>query len=263
MQSVAGFLETYPEISVKKANSPAWRLLLLGVLAGFWIGLGGAVSSGASFAVENAGLARLINGALFPVGLILVVFTGSELFTGNCLMTIGLLERRVSLRGMAKNLVLVYAGNFLGAAVMAAACVFCGPVSGEAMALSAISRAVSKCSLPFGNALALGVLCNILVCAAVMMATMAHDAPGKILACFVPVCAFVICGFEHCVANMFYVPEGLFLLSRYGEAARASGIDTSALRFGAFLLRNLLPVTLGNILGGVAFSCIIWICHKQ
>ena len=260
--TAAEFVKAYPETSEKKASSPIWRLLVLGILAGFWIGLGGAVSSSVSWSVENPGLAKLVNGALFPAGLILVVFTGSELFTGNCLMTIGALEKRIGWGGMARNLIAVYIGNFLGAMVMAAACAYSGPVSGDSMAVSAVSRAAAKCAMPFGRAFALGVLCNILVCGAVMMAAMCPDGPGKMLACFVPVCAFVICGFEHCVANMFYVPEGLMLLGKYAEAAKDAGVDVDRLTWGAFLVRNLLPVTLGNIVGGMGFSAVMWKCHK-
>lgn len=260
------FVQSYAAIGEKKTQSTAPRLLLLGVLAGLFIGLGGVMTNTATHAMENVGLIRVVSGLLFPLGLIMVIATGAELFTGNCLITISVLEKRASVRGMLRNLALVYLGNFIGALLLAAACAFCGQLNYSAggLAVSTIRLALAKCTMPFGNAFVMGVLCNVLVCAAVMMALCAADAAGRAIGAFVPVCAFVVCGFEHCVANMFYIPAGLFALTvpRYAELSAAAGLDTAALTWGAFLLQNLLPVTLGNIVGGAGFAWLIWQCNK-
>lgn len=265
MLTPAEFVEAYAGIGAGKAKSPARRLFLLAVLAGFFIGMGGAASTTATHALTNAAVARIVSGLLFPFGLIMVVFTGSELFTGNCLMTISVLSHRASLGEMVKNLAVVYLGNFTGALMLAAACAFSGQMnlSGGLLAVAAIRTAAAKCSLPFGSAVLLGALCNILVCAAVLCAISAKGAPGKAIGAFLPVCFFVVCGFEHSVANMYYIPAGLFALSvpKYAVLAANAGVDAAGLTWGGFLLRNLLPVTLGNLLGGCGFAAAIYAAY--
>lgn len=256
------FVDSYGAIGKAKAEAPALKLFLLAILAGFFIGMGGAVTNTASHAIANASAAKIISGLLFPFGLIMVVLTGSELFTGNCLMTISVLSRRIGLSGMLRNLAIVYLGNFAGSIGLAAACAFSGQMnlSGGLLAVTTIKVAAAKCALPFGNALVLGILCNILVCTAVMCAISAKSMPGKAVGAFLPICFFVLCGFEHCVANMFYIPAGLFAMQvpRYASLAALSGINVANLSWSSFLLRNLLPVTLGNIIGGCGFAAIIW-----
>lgn len=265
MLTPAEFVETYAGIGAGKATAPVRRVFLLAVLAGFFIGMGGAASTTATHALANAATARIVSGMLFPFGLIMVIFTGSELFTGNCLMTISVLSHRASLWGMVRNLAVVYLGNFAGALALAAACAFSGQMnlSGGMLAAAAIRTAAAKCSLPFGGAVVLGALCNILVCAAVLCAISAKSAPGKAIGAFLPVCFFVVCGFEHSVANMYYIPAGLFALSvpKYAALAIKAGVDTAGLTWGGFLLRNLLPVTLGNLLGGCGFAAAIYAAY--
>ena len=249
MRKPSEFIEAYDRIAAAKAALPPWKLLLLGMLAGFFIGCGALISSVGSFAVENASLARVAAGCLFPMGLIMVILTGAELFTGNCLLTIALLRGRVSWRGVLKNLLFVYCGNLLGALLLAAACAAAGVYSlgGGALAAYAVSAAAGKCALGFGTALIRGILCNILVCAAVMFALSADSLGGKALGAFVPVAVFVIGGFEHCVANMYYIPLAMLL-------------DSSVTLAG--FLHNLIPVTLGNILGGCGFAALMAACHS-
>lgn len=248
-----------------KTQLPAARLFLLAMLAGFFIAMGGAVASTAAHAVENAGLARVLCGLLFPFGLAMVVLTGAELFTGNTLIVISVLSGQTSVRAMLRNWAIAYLGNATGAVLTAAACVFSGQlgVSDGALALYAMKLAAGKCALPFGGAVVLGVLCNLLVTAGVLLSLTAQDVPGRVLGAYLPVAFFVICGFEHCVANFYYISAGLFAQSvpAYAALAAQAGLDLSALTWGGFLLRNLLPVTLGNILGGVGMGALYWYCH--
>lgn len=252
----------YARAGAEKTRQPGWRLLLLGVLAGFFIGVGGQAASTAAHAVENAGLSRLVAGAVFSFGLGMIVLTGAELFTGNCLIAISVLEKRASAPAMLRNWVFVYAGNFLGAAGAAAACVYTGRMGNAdgGLVLFALATAAAKCALPFGTAVGLGALCNALVTVAVLMSLSAKDVPGRIMGAYLPILFFVVCGFEHSVANMYYIPAGLFSLTvpGYAAAAAAAGLDVSGLTWGRFLLRNLLPVTLGNLLGGLAVAGTVW-----
>lgn len=250
-----------------KTTAPAWRLLLLGVLAGLLIAMGGAVASTATHAVDNAGLARVLSGLLFPFALATVILTGAELFTGNCLLVIPALDRQATWSGVLRNWLLVYLGNAAGAVLTAAGCAFSGQLGlgGGALAVHTIKTAAAKCALPFENALVLGIFCNVLVTLAVVLSLSAKDVPGRIMGAFLPVCFFVICGFEHCVANLFYVPAGLFAQSvpAYAALAAQAGVDASGLTWGAFLTGNLLPVTLGNILGGAGVGGLLWACHLR
>lgn len=267
MFSPAEFVDNYANIGAGKAKAPAVKLLLLGFLAGLYIALGGAVTNTAAHAVANVSAARIICGLLFPFGLIMVILTGAELFTGNCLIPISVLEKKATVGGMVRNLVLVYLGNFAGALALAAACAFCGQLdySAGGLAVFTVKLAAAKCALPFGSALVLGILCNVLVCAGVVCSLCAKDVAGRAVGAFVPVAVFVICGFEHCVANMYYIPAGLFAMSvpKYAALVQAAGLDVSALTWGNFLVGNLLPVTLGNIIGGMGLAVILWTAHKK
>lgn len=266
MLSPAEFVESYAGTGERKAGSGVLRLFLSGILAGFAIGVGGAVTTAATFAIENVSAAKIVGGVLFPLGLIMVLMTGAELFTGNCLMTISLLERRIHLKGILRNFAVVYLGNFFGALLLAWAMIaFSGPGMADGLVLKTVSTAAAKCALPFQRALGLGILCNILVCAAVMMALCAGDTVGRVAGAFGPVCCFVICGFEHCVANMYFIPAGLFAMTlpRCGQLAAGAGIDISALTWGNFFLHNLFPVTIGNLIGGCGLAALIWATHRK
>ena len=220
-------------VGERKAALPLDQMLVMAVLAGAFIALAGVASTWGSMLVENLSLRRLIAGCVFPAGLAMVVLTGTELFTGNCLMSIALLDRRITLPAMLRNWCVVYVGNFIGAAAVAAMAVWGGVFAGKEEFL--IATAMGKI-MPVEQAVFRGILCNILVCLGVLMAAAATDAGGKVVSLFFPVAAFVMAGYEHSVANMYYLTAGVL-----------AGADLSA---ADIFIRNLLPVTIGNIIGG-------------
>jgi len=244
----------YVAIGKKKAYTSSPKLLLLGFLAGMFIALAAVGANTASCMIENAGVAKLVGALLFPAGLAMVLIAGSELFTGNNLIVISVLEKEASVGAMLRNWVLVYIGNFIGA-LFVAYLVNAGNqlgLFGNQLAAATIKTAVTKASLPFGNAFILGIMCNFLVCIAVWMSFAAKTVSGKILGLYFPIMLFVLCGFEHCVANMYYVPAGLFALGNESYVAMAveKGVEMANLTWGNFFINNLIPVTLGNIVGG-------------
>lgn len=257
----------YETAGANKARMPVGKLFLLAVLAGFFIAMGGAVTNTAVHTISNVGLARVVSGLLFPFGLAMVVLTGAELFTGNTLMVMSALARRTAMKGVLRNWVIVYLGNAAGAILTAAGCAFFGQLnySGGQLAVFSMKLAAGKCALPFGNAVVLGIFCNLLVTTGVLLALSAKDVTGRVVGAYLPVAFFVICGFEHCVANLFYIPVGLFakLVPQYAALAGAAGVDLSGLTWGSFLLKNLLPVTLGNLIGGTGMGCVFWWCHGR
>ena len=220
------------------------KMILLGLMAGAFIAFGGAASDVAMHGVADVGLARVVAGVIFPVGLMLVVFTGSELFTGNCLMIIPT----------------VYISNFVGAMIIDLLIFFSGQLNYSNGGLGAftIKVALAKTTINPVTAIISGILCNILVCLAIVMATGATDAIGKIFGVFFPICAFVVCGFEHCVANMVYIPTGVMAAMTPEYVAKAQelyGITAQQCQNLANLsgCESLLFVTIGNIIGGMVF----------
>ena len=250
-----------------KTRMPLGKLFLLALLAGFFIAMGGAVTNTAAHSIANVGAARIVCGLLFPFGLAMVVLTGAELFTGNTLIVISVLDGQASAAGMLRSWAVVYLGNAVGAMLTAAGCAFGGQLnySGGELAVFTMKLAAGKCALPVGNAVVLGILCNILVTAGVLLSLSAKDLTGRVVGAYLPVAFFVICGFEHCIANLYYIPAGLFAraVSAYAALALEAGVDLSALTWGNFLLRNLLPVTIGNVLGGVGLGSLFWYCHGR
>ena len=232
MLTPAETCESFYAVGERKAGLPWDKMLVLAIFGGMYIALAGVASTWASMLVENPSIKRLIAGCIFPAGLAMVVLTGSELFTGNNLMTIALLQKRITMKGMLRNWAGVYLGNFIGAAFVAAAVVWGGVFAGNESVL--ISVAAGKI-LPFGQAFLRGILCNILVSLGVLMAAVGKDAAGKVVALFFPVAAFIIGGYEHCVANMYYLTVGIL-----------AGAELSL----ADIISNMVPVTLGNIVGG-------------
>lgn len=220
-------------------------MLVLGVFAGMFIGFAGIASSVGAVTVENASIARLISATLFPAGMAMVLVAGSELFTGNNLIIIALLEKKIRLHEMLKNWFFVFVGNLIGAALVALLVVL-GHVPdlyGGRLAESMVKNAQNRVSLSFGDAFVKGILCNILVCIAVWAAFAAKRVSGKLLMSFWPVMVFVLCGFEHSIADIYFCIAGILTAGEYGIAAQG-------LTFGSFLLKNLLPVALGNTVGG-------------
>lgn len=265
--SPAEIAQKYAGIGAAKAKRSTVLLILLGILAGALIALGSAATNTAVYGIQEVWTARMICGLLFPFGLGMVVIMGAELFTGNCLIAISVLDRRCTVGQMTRSLVIVYLANLVGSLLVSVGCAWFGQLnySGGALAVYTMKVAAGKCALPFQNAVVLGFLCNLLVCLGVLMALAAKDVPGKIMGAFLPVAYFVLCGFEHCVANMYYIPAGLMAkaVPAYAQLAAESGLDLSALTVSNFVLKNLVPVTIGNILGGVFLGWLMWFCHLR
>lgn len=244
-QAMTGVAET-------KAKLPIYKMLVLGILAGIYIGFGatGFLTVTTNVSGEIAGLGKFLGACVFPVGLMLVVMCGAELFTGNNLMAVGLYNKNINAAQLLKNWLFVYIGNAVGSYLLAFLIYKSGLFSAEAMSANIVKLTVSKTSFDFMTCFVRGVLCNILVTLAVWFATGAKDIVGKAAACFFPIMLFVVCGFEHCVANMFYLPLGQFC---------GAGVS-----FADVWLKNILPVTLGNIVGGaVLVSGAYWLCYLK
>ena len=244
-----------------KTTLPLCRLILLGIFAGMFIACGASASSVAMHIISNVGLARLVAGSIFPVGLMMIVFVGGELFTGDCLMIMGCLHGQFPAWRMIKVLTVVFFSNFIGAALIAILVKASGQYhyTNDLLGAFTIKVAVGKLTMSFGAAFASGILCNVFVCIAVLMAAASKDIAGKVWAIFFPIMAFVVSGYEHCVANMYYIPAGIFAVadSSYVKAAETTYGYTASqfelLTWGNFVTKNLIPVTLGNIVGGMIF----------
>jgi formate/nitrite transporter len=239
--------------------------VVLGVLAGAFIALGGVFATTALAGAGPApwGATRMLGGVAFSLGLVLVIVGGAELFTGNNLIVMAWASRRVSTRALLRNWLIVFAGNFVGASATAVL-VYLGGThrSGNgAFGVTALAIAHAKVELGFTQAIALGVLCNTLVCLAVWLTLSARTTADRVLAIVPPISAFVAAGFEHSVANMYVVPLGL-LITRldpgFAVAAGAPGPPRQALTWGAFLGCNLLPVTVGNVIGGAGLVGLVY-----
>lgn len=265
----AEILEKVSDSAVPKATSGFWKLFILAILAGAYIAFGAQASAMVSFnlIVDPAtfGLGKLVSAAVFPVGLMMVVLCGAELFTGNNLMIAGLLDRKIKISGMLRNWLIVYIGNFIGALLIAALINYSGLLdSGEGL-LGAITvrTAISKTSLDFGRAFVLGIMCNWLVCLAVWMATGAQATISKIFSILFCIGLFVLSGFEHSVANMYFIPAGMMAAGN-DAYVQLLNLDVSGLTIQNLLLGNLLPVTLGNIVGGGIFVGVIyWLTGRK
>ena len=245
------------KVGVGKTTSPWLSVLVLGILAGAYIGFGGMLATTVSFDMAahlGVGFTKFMTGAVFSLGLMLVIIAGAELFTGNNLMISSAIAREITFGRMLERWGLVYVANFIGSILIALLFVFSGlwRLSDGALGAAAVKIAYGKVNLPFIQALLRGVGCNWLVCLAVWMALAARQTIGKIFAIFFPIMGFVALGFEHSVANMYFIPTGL-LLKTIGAVAAPAGVAAGSLNWLAFLWKNLLPVTIGNIIGGAVF----------
>ena len=279
MESTYSALSTPPQIVAANMNAargktelPLLRMILLGIFAGMFIAGGASASSLAMHAISNVGLARLVAGAIFPVGLMMIVLVGGELFTGDCLMIMGCVHGKFSAAKMIKVLVVVYLSNFVGSVLFAELVNLSGQYSYTNGLLGAftIKVAMGKVNLSFGAAFSSGILCNIFVCMAVLMAAAAKDISGKIWAIFFPILTFIVSGYEHCVANMYYIPAGIFAASNETYVARAmeaygyTAAQLADLNWVNLVVKNLIPVTLGNIVGGMIFVGLpLYLIHSQ
>jgi formate transporter len=244
-------------VGVAKATSPWFTVFVLGILAGAYIGFGGLLSTTVTFdmaAKWGIGFTKILGGAAFSVGLMLVVIAGAELFTGNNLMVSSVMMREITFSTMIKRWGVVFLANFIGSIIIVVLFYFSGlwKTGDGALGAAAVKIAYNKLALSFSEALWRGIGCNWLVCLAVWMALAARQIIGKIFAIFFPIMAFVAIGFEHSVANMYFIPTGILLMNGAGFSS-IPGVDPNILNWINFLWRNLLPVTMGNIIGGVVF----------
>lgn len=244
MFTPAEVAKNYITIGKGKANQTTLKMFLLAILAGAFIALAGAAAT-----FGNAYVNKVVGAAIFPAGLAMVLVAGSELFTGNCLLVIPLLEKEITFAQMLRNWLIVYIGNLVGGLLITSMAVCAGTF--DSVYEAVVNTAAAKVSLSFGAALLRGILCNFLVCLGVWMAFAAKSVGGKIAGLFFPVFVFVLCGFEHSIANMFYIPAGILEAARFDVAADGLSV------YGMFV-KNLLPVTLGNIIGGAGLGLLYW-----
>lgn len=262
-------------VGIKKVSTPYLKEFMLAILAGVFIGFASEGSTMASFNLladpGTYGLGRALAGAIFGTGLMLVIIAGAEMFTGQTLILAAVLEKKVNLGRMLANWGLVWIGNLLGGLFLAYMMVNSGLLNSGDNLLGAmtIKIAVGKVSLPFMSAFWLGLMCNWLVCLAIWMSFAAKDIAGKILSIFFPIWLFITSGFEHSVANMYYIPAGILAAAnpKWVEAAIAHGVSPEKianLNWTSFFLNNELPVSLGNIVGGgIMVACYYWFIYKS
>ncbi len=267
-------------LGVRKAEMPAFTMLMLAILAGAFISLGAifattTAAGGMSVAAPDGtvafstgfpyGVTRLLTGLAFCLGLILVVVGGAELFTGNNLIVMAWASGKVTGHAVLRNWAIVYTGNFIGSIATAVLMFLTKQYTfgSDSIGITALKIAVGKCDLEFFQAAALGILCNALVCLAVWLTYSARTTLDKIVAIIFPITAFVAAGFEHSVANMYFIPYALLVKGfdpAYMEkiAGKVPGLEN--LTWQAFFVNNLIPVTIGNIIGGaVLVAAVYWV----
>ncbi len=257
-------IENFIDVCEGKIEQRHRNTFLLAIFAGMFIAFGASSSNVAVAAIENTGLAKLVAGVIFPVGLMLIVTVAGELFTGDCMLVLGGFDHRYANSQAFLKLLVVYLGNFAGSVLLAVLLYNSGQyqMAGGAIGAYTIKVAVGKLQYSFLQCVASGILCNILVCAAVLMASRVKSVPGKIVTVFFPIMAFVIGGFEHCVANMYYLPSGM--LAAGNEIYRAQALELyhlteeaiGTLTISNVIVKNLIPVTIGNIIGGMVFVAL-------
>lgn len=249
-------------VCVQKTNGSIFKLSVLGILAGVYIGFGAAIATLVSSDMAKylgIGMTKMFTGMVFSVGLMLVVIAGAELFTGNNLMLMSVLDKRVHLKKMLGKWALVYVANLVGSVLLAYIMYKTELWKGDEFltGVQALKIANAKVNLSFIAAFFRAICCNWLVCLAVWMAIASRNIVGRIFAIIFPIMTFVALGYEHCVANMYFIPMGIFLKGT--QAAVISGLNLTNLNLGGFFVTNLIPVTLGNIIGGAFFvGCVYW-----
>lgn len=245
MHSPLEIARNYVEVGVHKSNLSAFKMVLLGIFAGMFIGFAGIASTTASSTIAASSVSRLLGAIVFPAGMAMVLIAGSELFTGNTLLIIATLEKRITVLRMLKNWFFVFIGNFIGAILVAFLVVEGNtPELFDArLAESIVAAGALRCNLTFMEGFIRGILCNILVCIATWMAFASKDVSGKLITSFWPILLFVLCGFEHSIADMYFGMAAIFTADKYG-------IISEGLNLWNFLFNCIIPVTLGNIIGG-------------
>lgn len=255
--------EGYLNAGIQKTHKTTTTLIILGILAGMFVGLGASSSMVASHGIEDYGLMKLVAGVVFPVGLMLIILVGGELFTGDCMIVFGVWDKKYTYMCMWKKLAIIWASNFLGALIMVMIVYYSGQLDMSYGGLGAfiLKTASGKVSLSWIQAFMSGIGCNIIVCAAMLMAYGATDVTGKIFSAFFAVMAFVLTGFEHCIANMYYICVGILASNNETYVSQAEELfHLSADKIEAInivgLFNNLIPVTIGNIVGGILFIAL-------
>lgn len=250
----------------KKANYPYLKSMILGLLAGMFIALGGFASTIASHSVENFGLAKFVAGSIFPIGLMLIILCGTDLFTGNILLVAPLLDKKITLKQVLINWIIIFFSNFVGAALISFLIYSTGNMEFNNFMLGgyALKVAATKGGLTFTKAFTSGILCNLLVCLAVWVSYTTKDMTGKILGIWFVIMTFIVSGFEHCVANMYYFSIALFCKGNpaFAEAMKLPPEKLAKIDI-PHIINNLIPVTLGNIVGGAFVAAIFWIVLKN
>lgn len=255
----------------KRVKTSSLRLILLGILAGLFVACGATAGSVVTHTIDNVGFARLLAGIVYPVGIMMVVFVGGELFTSDCLLILGIMDKKYKVTDMLRVLLLVYMGNVIGTGMLTLLVHFSGRYYYSEGLLGAytIRVAMAKIDLDFGMAFSSGIICNLFGCAAVLMASAAKDAGGKLWTVFFPIMTFVVSGYEHCVANMYFIPAGILAsknrlftqiaMSQYGYSAE----QLSTINWKNYIIHSAIPVTLGNAVGGMALiGIILYLIYK-
>ena len=235
----------YNDAAKKEVKYGLSKTLLLAILAGAFIALAAAASTYASNFITNKSLAKIIPGLIFSFGLILVILFKTELFTGNCLLIIPKLKKEITFKEMIANLIIVFIGNFIGAIFIAYMLKIAGCLNVE----SIYTTAYNKINFDFLEAFFKGILCNILVCMAVLLSFSVKTIQEKMLVIFIPIFLFIVLGLEHVVANVYDI--------------FAAHLGSKAITIKEMLLNNIIPVTLGNIIGGMTLAFIIYEAHKN
>lgn len=253
--------------ALNKAKFSIPKMLILGILAGVYIGFAAEGSTMAMHDIASVGGGRFLAGVIFSTGLMLVVIAGAELFTGNVLLCMGYLEKKISLSSILRNWFWVYLGNLIGSVLLAYLMDTSGlwNYNNSLHGVYALKIAISKVNLSFSEAFVRGILCNWLVCLAVWLAYAAKDITGKIWGIFFPIMLFITSAFEHSVANMYYLSAGL-LLKSHSLIVASGGLEekAQALQVANVIMNNLVPVTLGNIVGGGIFvGTAYWYCYLK
>ncbi|MEG2322486.1 MAG: formate/nitrite transporter family protein [Bacilli bacterium] len=258
-------IEDYIELGIKKVNNKKINMFILGILAGLFIGLASLLATVCSYTLTGS-IAKVLAGLVFPIGLSLVVLFKTELFTGNSLLVIPLLDKKIKLKQLLLNWLIVYLGNLVGSFLLALLIYLSGIITkNQELGISLINIAINKTTLTFTNAIILGSFCNILVCASIYLCSSLKTISEKIMVIFLSVFMFVALGFEHSVANMYYLITGLFLKFDTGLMQRAMELklNIDVLNVKTVICSNLWPVTIGNIIGGTLLGFILWYIFKK
>jgi formate transporter FocA len=260
-------------VGVTKARMSTEKIFALSILAGAFIALGAIFSTtvlAGTAGLLPYGVQRLLAGLVFTLGLILVIVGGAELFTGNNLITMAWANNKVSTGLMIKNWIIVYIGNLAGSILTVVIMFYSGQFTfgNGAIGVTALGIATAKVQLGFVQAVALGIMCNAMVCMAVWLCFSARTTTDRILAIIPPISGFVAAGFEHSIANMYFIPIGLFIKGGASEAfwtmIKKTPADFSTLTWGGFFINNLVPVTIGNVIGGgIMVGLVYWFVYLR